>query len=356
MTNHRLTLLAWPNTPYNSGMLSYELYARQLPWPVDWAQVYGRAAPLLMEIGFGGGHFLVDLARRRPAANILGVEIALPGIRRGVQKLKTAGVRHGRVIQSTAEHLLWLCCAPDAVSEVYINFPDPWPKAGQQHRRLINDTFLALLAARMLPGGTLHVATDDPDYAQAIASCLERSSTFASCLPAAFVTEDTARPRTKYELIALDAGRTCHYFRWQRQAVPAPRLFPIPKELPMPHVIMHLPLSPEQIANRFRPQQFSADDVHVRLPLMFQAAGGTLLLVEVYIHEESLSQRVGLLVRQREDGDYLVGLSEIGFPRPTPGVHLAIGGLARWLLGLHGDTAVKQHNLTVVDDYFYNEL
>jgi tRNA (guanine-N7-)-methyltransferase len=337
-------------------MTSLELFAWQLSWPVDWAQVYGRTAPLLVEIGFGGGHFLVELARARfeaagllqprsPSANVLGVEISLPGIRRGLKKLAGAGVSNGRVVQCSADYLLWACCSPQSISEVYLNFPDPWPKASQQNRRLINDTFLELLATRMVPDGRLHIATDDPNYAAAIAAALERAPSFSNGLPTPFVTQDETRPRTKYEQIALDDGRTCHYFHWQRNHQPAPRPFPIPQEHPMPHVILQSPLTLAEIKARFTPQERTQGDRHVRLPMMFQATAEKLLLVEAYIHEEPVSQHVGLLIRQRQSGEYQIGLATIGFPRPTIGVHLAIGTLVDWLMGLDEGTAVQHHNL-----------
>lgn len=326
-------------------MTNFELYASELAWPVDWTAVYHRPAPLLIEIGFGGGHFLAGLAQQRPEANVLGVEIARPAIRRGLKKLGAAGVRNGRVLQASAEYLLWACCTPGVVNEVYINFPDPWPKGKQNHRRLINPRFLALLAARLSSGGLLHIATDVADYAHTIAAVLTQSPHFDSLFETPFVTETDGRIRTKYEQLALAAGSTCHYFTWQRNVVPAADEFPIPQETPMPHAILHSPLSLPEIADRFKPLHDTAGETHIRLPILFKSQQEHLLLVEAYINEEPVSQRVGLLIKQRADGHYLIGLSEMGFPRPTPGVQLAIACLARWLMTLHVDTAVIHHNL-----------
>lgn len=335
-------------------MTKYELEARELAWPTDWAKIYGRAAPLLLEIGFGGGHFLVGLAQQRPEANVLGVEITRPGIRRGVQKLRVAGVTNGRVLQAAADYVLWACCAPGTVSEIYINFPDPWPKPREQHRRLINGRFLALLATRLPPGGLLHIATDVADYATAIAADLAQALYFESVYDTPYVTDVDgrvrARGRTKYEQLALAAGSTCHYFAWQRNQMPANQKFPVPQETPMPHVILYSPLSLAEIANEFSPLQETADDIHVRLPMLFAALPAQLLLVEAYISEEPVSQRVGLLIRHRDEHHYLIGLSEIGFPRPTSGVQLAIACLARWFLSLHPDTAVQQSNIPYLVD------
>jgi tRNA (guanine-N7-)-methyltransferase len=263
-----------------------------------------------------------------------------------VQKLTLAGVSNGRVVLSSAEYLLWASCAPGLISEVFINFPDPWPKAAQQHRRLINGQFLALLASRMKPDGRLTIATDHAEYAAVIADSLENTPYFTNLLPTPFVTSDNDRLRTKYELLALNAGHRCHYFKWQRLAdVPAALDFAIPQEVPMPHIILHSPLEPEEIARRFTPQEYSEGDVHVRIPMLFQSPSRPLLLLEAYINEEPVSQRIGVLIRQRSDNEYIIGLSEIGFPRPTRGVQLAIGCLGQWLVRQHQDTAVQQHNL-----------
>ena len=83
------------------------LEPKSLTWPVDWPALFGREAPLLVEIGFGGGHFLVDLARRRPEANIIGVEISLPAIRRAQRKLQQAAAAHVRLLPVDARELLW---------------------------------------------------------------------------------------------------------------------------------------------------------------------------------------------------------------------------------------------------------
>ncbi len=335
------------------GLTKIELQARELAWPVDWTAVYHRPAPLLIEIGFGGGHFLAGLAQQRPEANVLGVEIARPAIRRGLKKLGAAGVTNGRVLQASAEYLLWACCAPDVVHEVHINFPDPWPKGKQTHRRLINPRFLALLAARLSSGGQLHIATDVADYAHAIAADLLQSPHFESVYETPFVTQrdvpdgrlPDGRIRTKYEQLALAAGSTCHYFIWRRNSAPATDEFPIPQETPMPHVILHSPLSLPEIADRFTPLHETAGDMHVRLPMLFKSQQDHLLLVEAYINEEPISQRVGLLIKRRANGHIMIGLSEMGFPRPTPGVQLAIACLGRWLVSLAADTAVIHHNL-----------
>ena len=321
------------------------LHQRQLDWPTDWDTFFGRSAPLLVEIGFGNGQFLIELARKRPSANIIGLEISLPSLRKAEKKMKTAGLDNGRVLQADAQLFLWALCSPQTISEVYINFPDPWPKERQTHRRLINEQFLHLLASRMIPGGQLDIATDHPDYQPAVVQALCATPYFDSRLDTIFVDQDQERIRTKYELKAIAEGRTCHYYKWQRNHTPAPNPFTLPLEVPMPHAVLQSPLPLTHIREQFAPWQTTHGATHLNFLEAFQSARDSMLLIEVYVVEEPLKQRVGLSIRQREDGYFVIGLHEIGFPRPTKGIQLAVKRLADWVLSLHEEMVLVDHNL-----------
>ena len=296
----------------------------QLPWPADWAALFGRAAPLVVEIGFGSGLFLVDLARRRPVANVLGLEISLPSLRNAGRKVRHAGLSNVQLMQADAPSALQALCEPGSVATVIINFPDPWPKKDQLGRRLIQDEFLSLLASRMRAGGDLDLATDHAEYAAHIADCLERSPHFVSRVGQPFLLVDDGRIMTKYEQVARQAGRTPRYFQWRRNDTPAPDRFPIPMELPMPHVVLRLPAETADIARKFQPAVIEDGGTRVRYIELFQSAHDGKLLIETYVNEGPIKQRLGLELRLRASGEWVVSLAELGFPRPTPGVHLAI--------------------------------
>lgn len=322
------------------------LHTPLLPWPVDWDELYGRAAPILVEIGFGGGHFLVDWARQRPDANILGLEISQPSLRKAEKKIRQAGLINVRIAQGGGRLALQTLFLPQSISEIFINFPDPWRKEKHAQRRLISDEFLHLMATRLIPGGLLDIATDHPGYAPWITERLERTPYFTSRLPTTFVTEDNERLRTKYEMLALEEGRTCHYFKWRRNAETAVNSFPVPEELPMPHVIMNSPLSLTEIGRQFKRQQTSDGDIHIKMLEMYQSFYDEKLLVETYVNEAPLSQRVGIAIARRQTGELIVGLHDVGFPRPTRGIQLAIAHLAQWVLGLHPDSAIVTSNIS----------
>lgn len=325
------------------------LHYSRMPWPTDWTALYGRERPLLLEIGFGGGQYLVNWAKSRPDANLLGLEISLPALRRGARKIAVAGLENVRVLQGDSRAILQLMftAVDTPIREVVINFPDPWPKPGHHHRRLISDDFLHLLATRVPPGTPLDINTDHADYQEVVTDCLLRTPYFDSRLDVAYVTEDTERLRTKYETIALAEGRTCHYYKWVRNDQPAPDLFPVLEEGPMPHVVLQTPLALAEIAGEFVPWHVEDDGIHVKFLELYRAERHDKLMVEAYVSEAPFNQRIGLEIRTRSRGDIVVNLAEMGFPRPTRGLHIAAHHLVAWLQSLHPDTVIRNSTLSV---------
>ncbi len=335
---------------YNALMSLAEwsyLEGKRLEWPAPWARFFGRSAPLMLEIGFGNGQFLLDLAARRPEANIVGIEIAQPSLRNAQRKVTRANLRNVLLVHASARQALWTLFAPQSLAAVTINFPDPWPKAGQQSRRLVNRPFLALLAARMQAGATLDIATDIASYAAEIAAHLQQSAQFDNRLPQPFVHEVCGRLRTKYETIALNEGRRCAYFQWRRNRAPVQDLFTIPQELDMPHLVLTQTPPLAALAAGFRPATHTDARGIVRFVDIFLDSGQHALLVDTYIDEAALTQRLGLHLRARQDGTAVIGLHELGHPRATPGVHRAIDLLANTFIGRHPQIRVVSSNLVI---------
>lgn len=327
-------------------MDSFEWHkVEELPWPADWAALFGRAAPLVVEIGFGSGLFLADLARRMPQANILGLEISIPSVRNAARKVRRAGLANVCLMQADARSALHALCLPGSIDRVYINYPDPWPKKGHAGRRLIDDEFLELLASRMRPGGELDIATDHDEYAGQIAGCLQRAPHFAGRTDAVYSLDDAGRVVTKYEQVAVAEGRTPRYFKWRRNERAAERGFPIPKELHMPHVVLRLPAGTAEIGQRFRAHAVEVEGMRIRFVEAFQSCHDGKLLIETYINEGPILQRIGLELQPRLTGELVISLAEIGFPRPTRGVHLAIAALVDHLREAYPSLVITQTNL-----------
>ncbi|MFK7803035.1 MAG: tRNA (guanosine(46)-N7)-methyltransferase TrmB [Anaerolineae bacterium] len=328
--------------------------ATRLDWPMDWSAEFGRGAPLFLEIGFGNAEFLIDLAKRNLEADVVGVEISLPSIRKAEKKTVSNQLTNLRVIHGDTRLALWGGMPLEKLDRVYINFPDPWHKAAHHDRKLINPQFLHLLATRMRPGAMLEIATDDAGYQEHIEETLEATTFFKSPSDRTFETDDLERMRTKYEMKALAVGRECHYYHWVRNNVAAENIFIHPQELEMPHIIIETPLSLDQIGERYTHYQSHSGDTPVRHLHMYRSTEMSglkeyrpALMVETHIAEDPMPQRVALTIQQRPDSRVIIGLHELGFPRPTGGTHLAAAHLARWLIGLDERNKLVHHNLSV---------
>ena len=162
---------------------------------IDFAALFGRRAPITIEIGFGNGDHLAARAHAEPERNFLGVEVHRPGIGHLLRTAAAANLRNLRVIEQDAVEVLGSRIAPESLDEIQILFPDPWPKKRHHKRRLIQPEFTALAASRLRRGGRLHVATDWEPYAQQMSEVLE------GCPLLAATTDErlAARAATRFE-------------------------------------------------------------------------------------------------------------------------------------------------------------
>lgn len=321
------------------------LDARYLDRPTDWARLFGRNAPLTVEIGFGRGDHVVHLGKTLHDHNIIAVEISQPSLRKASSKVKNNFLSNVRVVDGSGPLFLWLAVGVAQIDALHVNFPDPWHKEGHHHRRLINPEFLHLAATRMKIGAHLFVATDHPDYQPVVTQCLLETPYFDSRLETTYTTVDPDRFTTKYEQKALHEGRTPFYYKFVRNAQPAPNTFTIPEELPMPHAVIQLPLTFAEMQQKFKPFEAGNSAINVNFKEGFTANNFPTLLVETYIRQDPQDQRIGLVVQMREPNEYIVKMHELGFPRSTDGVHYAVRQLADWVEGLHPDGKILHHNL-----------
>jgi tRNA (guanine-N7-)-methyltransferase len=141
-------------------------YAVDCSAPLLAEHVYGRNAPLGVEIGFGTGDALIHWSEQQPDWNFLGIEIYPPGIGALLTRLAANESAHVKIAQGRAEDVFGTLLGPESVAGVRILFPDPWPKKRHHKRRLIQSAFVANLVDRLQPGGLLHFATDWEPYAE----------------------------------------------------------------------------------------------------------------------------------------------------------------------------------------------
>lgn len=168
--------------------------------PVQWNTVFGRTAPLLLEIGFGNGEALRWAANRHPDWNFIGIEVHRPGVGRLLNGLADDARDNVRLYCHDAVEVLQQDIAAGSLDEVRIWFPDPWHKKRHNKRRLVQPDFVALLASRLRAGGRLHLATDWQAYAEHMHEVMEASPDFdnEAGAGAASPRPDT-RPQTHFE-------------------------------------------------------------------------------------------------------------------------------------------------------------
>lgn len=173
--------------------------------PFDPVAVFGRSAPLVLEIGSGMGEATAAMAQADPGRDVLAVEVHTPGLGNLLRLLEAAQLTNVRVLEADAREVLRDLLAPGSLDEVRVFFPDPWPKARHHKRRLVTAEFADLVATRLRPGGLLHVATDWASYAEQAADVLEQCPAYE-----ALSRGRGDRPVTRFEGKGLAAGRTAH--------------------------------------------------------------------------------------------------------------------------------------------------
>lgn len=175
------------------------------PQPLDLNTLYGRDAPKILEIGFGMGEGMADIAEAHPENDYLGVEVHTPGVGALLKQLGERGLTNVRIVQHDAVDVLSHMLAPDCLAGVHVFFPDPWHKTRHHKRRLIQSPLVRLLASRLQPGGYLHLATDWEDYAVQILEVLRAEPSLMNTA-ADYAPRPESRPLTKFEARGLRLG------------------------------------------------------------------------------------------------------------------------------------------------------
>jgi tRNA (guanine-N7-)-methyltransferase len=143
--------------------------------PLDWPSVFGRRAPVILEIGFGNGEALAAAAAAHPENNYLGIEVHRPGVGSLLRRIEAGTLSNVRVLLGDASEILAQRIPDASLAAVHLFFPDPWPKKRHHKRRLVQPEFAALVARKLEAGGYFHLATDWPAYAEHMAAVLSRT-------------------------------------------------------------------------------------------------------------------------------------------------------------------------------------
>ena len=172
---------------------------------LDYAAIFGRRAPVILEIGFGMGETTAAIAAAHSQHDFLGLEVHGPGVGALLNRVDTLGLTNVRVIQHDAVEVIAHMIPVDSLAGIHVYFPDPWPKKRHHKRRLLQPDFVHALAQRLAPGGYLHAATDWDEYAQEILATFTADPLLANTVPD-FAPRPAWRPQTKFETRGLKLG------------------------------------------------------------------------------------------------------------------------------------------------------
>ncbi|MGC8120053.1 tRNA (guanosine(46)-N7)-methyltransferase TrmB [Marinobacter sp. VGCF2001] len=167
---------------------------------IDPREVFGRDNMLNLEIGFGMGQSLAQMAEAAPEQDFIGVEVHLPGVGALLKDVEERGLENVRVYSIDANDVIDLCLPDACLDRVMVFFPDPWHKKKHHKRRLIQSEFIQRIRHKLRVGGILHLATDWENYAEHMLDVMNASEGFANTQEqGGYSPKPEDRPITKFE-------------------------------------------------------------------------------------------------------------------------------------------------------------
>jgi tRNA (guanine-N7-)-methyltransferase len=190
-------------------------YAAQ---PLDFARVFGRVAPRILEIGFGMGESTAAIALAHPENDYLALEVHTPGVGNLLKLIEAQRISNIRIIRHDAVEVSRDMLVAATLDGVHIFFPDPWHKTRHNKRRLIQAPFIAQLVKKLKPGGYIHVATDWEDYAGQVLAVLSAQPLLENTAKD-YAPRPAYRPLTKFEKRGIRLGHGVWDLVFRRKAI-----------------------------------------------------------------------------------------------------------------------------------------
>ncbi len=182
----------------------------------DPAEIFGREAPLVVEIGSGQGHAILHAAEQHPGTNFLAVEVFRAGLARTMLRAESAEIDNLRLAEVNAPELLEKYLPAGSIDELWVFFPDPWKKTRHIKRRLVNDDFTRIVRGALRPGGVLRLATDWEDYAEQMRRVLDEAEGFEREFAGEWAERFDGRVLTAFERKGAEKGREIRDLAYRR--------------------------------------------------------------------------------------------------------------------------------------------
>lgn len=162
--------------------------------------LFGNNNPVVLEVGFGMGDSLADMAKADPKINYIGIEVHPPGVGRLINRAGTEGIDNIRCFMADANDVLEDCFEPQSIDRFQLFFPDPWHKKKHHKRRIVQSEFIQKVRDKLKIGGTFHMATDWEPYSEDMLEKMHEEEGFNNTSPDnTFVPRPSYRPKTKFE-------------------------------------------------------------------------------------------------------------------------------------------------------------
>lgn len=166
---------------------------------LDLKAIFSNDHPVVLEIGFGNGDSLAQMAVDQPHINFLGIEVHRPGVGHLLLQIEKHQLSNLRIISHDAVEVIRDCLPDNCLEGVQLFFPDPWHKKRHHKRRIVQASFLDLISRVIRPGGFFHAATDWENYAEHIRDALSSHSVFQNTSADGYIERPVSRPLTKFE-------------------------------------------------------------------------------------------------------------------------------------------------------------
>lgn len=187
--------------------------------PLNMTQLFGREAPVVLEIGFGMGKSLVEMAANHPELNFIGIEVHRPGVGACIGDAGEANLTNLRVMEYDAVEVLKKMIPDNSLHRLQLYFPDPWHKKRHHKRRIVQDEFAQLVRSKLAIGGKFHMATDWEPYAQYMADVMNQSTGYRNTAQEGdYVPRPEYRPITKFEVRGQKLGHGVWDLIYERTA------------------------------------------------------------------------------------------------------------------------------------------
>jgi tRNA (guanine-N7-)-methyltransferase len=197
------------NLAYMYGLAKFGISLLNSPW--DLTDIFGREAKTIVEIGFGMGHSLIQMAQEQPEVNFIGIEVHRPGIGQILSEIFRLDLKNIRIVPFDAMKIFKHHLSLASIDGIQIYFPDPWPKKRHHKRRLVQSDFVNVLSGALKPGGYLHCATDWTPYAEFMLEEITHCTTLTNkSTDGRYVAKPSWRPITKFETRGKRLGHDVH--------------------------------------------------------------------------------------------------------------------------------------------------